>query len=110
MEHTPDPQLPVYEGNLFIFVFWGTWGLFQGSVGIFFAKWASMSYKWSYGGPYLGVEPKIRGKTPKMDGLFHGKPYEQMDDLGVPLFLETSTWVTGFFFTPINGVTGAPYL
>ena len=24
-----------------------------------------------------------------MDGLFHGKPYEQMDDLGVPLFLET---------------------
>ncbi len=22
------------------------------------------------------------GKTPKMDGLFHGKPYEQMDDLG----------------------------
>ena len=25
-----------------------------------------------------------------MDGLFHGKPYEQMDDLGVPLFLETS--------------------
>ena len=26
--------------------------------------------------------PKIVGKTPKMDGLFHGKPYEQMDDLG----------------------------
>ena len=25
---------------------------------------------------------KNRGKTPKMDGLFHGKPYEQMDDLG----------------------------
>ena len=24
-----------------------------------------------------------------MDGLFHGKPYEQMDDLGVALFLET---------------------
>ena len=24
----------------------------------------------------------------KMDGLFHGKPYEQMDDLGVPLFLD----------------------
>ena len=24
-----------------------------------------------------------------MDGLFHGKPYEQMDNLGVPLFLET---------------------
>ena len=26
-----------------------------------------------------------------MDGLFHGKPYEQMDDLGgPPLFSETS--------------------
>ena len=24
-----------------------------------------------------------------MDGLFHGKPYLLMDDLGVPLFLET---------------------
>ena len=33
---------------------------------------------------------KNRG-TPKMDGLFRGKPYEQMDDLGVPLFSETST-------------------
>ncbi len=32
---------------------------------------------------------KNRGKTPKMVGLFHGKPYEQMDDLGVktiPIF------------------------
>ena len=35
LEHTPDPQVPVYEGNPFIFVFWGTWGMFQGSVGIF---------------------------------------------------------------------------
>ncbi len=24
-----------------------------------------------------------------MDGLFHGKPYFLMDDLGVPPFLET---------------------
>ncbi len=30
----------------------------------------------------MGVEPKIGGVSPKMDGLFHGKPYEQMDDLG----------------------------
>ena len=40
----------------------------------------------------MGVEPKIGGcKTPKMDGLFHGKPYEQMDDLGVcpPIFGNT---------------------
>ena len=40
----------------------------------------------------MGVEPKIGVFTPKMDGLFHGKPYEQMDDLGVPLFLETPQW------------------
>ena len=34
--------------------------------------------------------PKIWGlNTPKMDGENNGKPYEQMDDLGVPLFLET---------------------
>jgi len=25
-----------------------------------------------------------RGKNPKMDGENHGKPYEQMDDLGKP--------------------------
>ena len=30
---------------------------------------------------YRGVS-KNRGKTPKMDGENHGKPYEQMDDLG----------------------------
>ena len=30
----------------------------------------------------MGVNPKIGGKTSKMDGLFHGNPYEQMDDLG----------------------------
>ena len=29
---------------------------------------------------------KNRGKTPKMDGENNGKPYEQMDDLWVPLF------------------------
>ena len=30
----------------------------------------------------VGVNPKIGGKTPKMDGENHGRPYEQMDDLG----------------------------
>ena len=31
----------------------------------------------------MGVEPKIGVWKPrKMDGLFHGKPYEQMDDSG----------------------------
>ena len=34
LEHTPDPQPLVYEGNPFIFVFWGTWCLFQGFVGL----------------------------------------------------------------------------
>ena len=28
-----------------------------------------------------------------MDGENNGKPYEQMDDLGVPLFLETPRWI-----------------
>ncbi len=37
----------------------------------------------------MGVEPKIGGETPNMDGENNGKPYEQMDDLGVALFLET---------------------
>ena len=38
----------------------------------------------------MGVS-KNRGKTSKMDGLFHGKPYEQMDDLGgvPPIFGST---------------------
>ena len=30
----------------------------------------------------MGVSKNRGGKPPKMDGLFHGKPYEQMDDLG----------------------------
>ena len=42
----------------------------------------------------MGVS-KNRGKTPKMDGENNGKPYEQMDDLGVPLFLETPIWLKG---------------
>ena len=38
----------------------------------------------------MGVEPKVGGcKTPKMDVENKGKPYFQMDDLGVPLFLQT---------------------
>ena len=31
---------------------------------------------------FEGVNPKIGGKPPKMDGENNGKPYEQMDDLG----------------------------
>ena len=37
----------------------------------------------------MGVS-KNRGKYPKMDGENHGKPLFKMDDLGVPLFSETS--------------------
>ena len=45
----------------------------------------------------LGVEPKNRGVSlpPEMDGLFHGTPYEQMDDLGgfySPIFGSTPTY------------------
>ena len=36
----------------------------------------------------MGVEPKIGGKPPKMDGEKMENPIK-MDDLGVPLFLET---------------------
>ena len=43
---------------------------------------------------------KNRGKTPKMDGENNGKPYVQMDDLGVPLFLETPIcrWTNAVIF------------
>ena len=41
---------------------------------------------------YMDVSKNRGILPPKMDGLFHGKPYEQMDDLGVPLFLETPIW------------------
>ena len=37
-----------------------------------------------------------------MDGENNGKPYEQMDDLGVPLVLETPISISngGFFLSP----------
>ena len=34
---------------------------------------------------------KNRGGPPKWM-VYNGKPYEQIDDLGVPLFLETPIW------------------
>ena len=43
----------------------------------------------------MGVEPRI--EYPKMDGENNGKPYEQMDDLGVPLFLETTILYDSIF-------------
>ena len=33
-----------------------------------------------------------------MDGENNEKPYFLMDDLGVPLFLETPIWISGFLF------------
>ncbi len=44
----------------------------------------------------MDVEPKIRGKHPKMDGENNGKPYEQMDDLGVP-FIFGNTHINNIF-------------
>ena len=58
----------------------------------------------------MGVS-KNRGKTPKMDGENNGKPYFLMDDLGVPLFLETPMYKLGtlkaglFFLMDGNGET-----
>ena len=46
----------------------------------------------------MGVKPKIVGKHPKwMVKIINGKAHEQMDDLGVPLFLETpiSSYMNG---------------
>ena len=37
----------------------------------------------------IWVFPQNRGNYPNMDGENNGKPYFLMDDLGVPLFLET---------------------
>ena len=34
--------------------------------------------------------PTLR-RPQELDGLFHGKPQSNMDDLGVPPFMETST-------------------
>ena len=57
-------------------------------------RFTSLSYvffqnsRWFWITPNLDVS-KNRGETTKMDGENNGKPYEQMDDLGVPLFLET---------------------
>ncbi len=39
--------------------------------------------------PYLAVSKNRGVYPPKWMVNFFGKPYEQMDDLGVPLFLET---------------------
>ena len=36
VEHTPDPDPPLYEGNPFILDFFHIWGMFQGCVGLFF--------------------------------------------------------------------------
>ena len=34
-EHTLDPQQAFYERKHFIFIFWDTWGMFEGYVGVF---------------------------------------------------------------------------
>ena len=37
----------------------------------------------------MGVSENRGIESPKMDGENNGKPYFLMDDLGIPLFLET---------------------
>ena len=43
-----------------------------------------------------------------MDGENNGKPYEQMDDLGVPLFLETPisffVWLMAVAFSKLKNI------
>ena len=54
-----------------------------------------------------GCQPKNRGiLTPKMDGLFHGKPYEQMDDLGgfPPIFGNTHIYLDFIVFNVALGI------
>ena len=41
----------------------------------------------------MGVSKNRVFVNPKMDGENNGKPYGQIDDLGVPLFLETSIYI-----------------
>ncbi len=41
--------------------------------------------------------------SPKMDGENHGKPYFLMDDLGVPLFLETPKCTWSMVEKKLNG-------
>ena len=49
-----------------------------------------------------------------MDGENNGNPYEQMDDLGVPLFSETPRWCnpgvpTVFFLPETNSLIAPEY-
>ena len=60
---------------------------------ISFGKRSSESLIWQLHIIIYGCQPKNWGKTPKMDGENNGKPYEQMDDLGVPIFLETPIYI-----------------
>ena len=60
--------------------------------------------------------PKNRGKKSKMAGENNGKPYEQMDDLGVYtiIFVQTPRWASrgqlGLNFPPHRSSTGADTL
>ena len=57
-----------------------------------------------YGWFYMGVEPKIVGRYPKMDGENNGKPYFSMDDWGgkptifgnIHIYIQTVVWPWDF--------------
>ena len=82
--------------------------LSKGNVGL--QKMASFSEAMEkFQGGYMGVEPKIGGKPPKWM-VSNGKPYFLMDDLGVPLFLETPIsllrpCISSFLL--VHGISGA---
>ena len=47
---------------------------------------------WTGGAPGKYMDVSKNSGHPQMDGENNGKPYEQMDDWGFPIFLETPIW------------------
>ena len=82
-----------YDGDIFITeTFSGLWGragkgqaVDQGRHGAMVENQVMIIW--------YGCWTKHRVFFPKMDGKNNGKPYFLMDDLGVPLFLETPIWI-----------------
>lgn len=61
LQQTPNgtyPNQPVYEGDLFIFVFWGSWGVFPKSVRIFLEKGLDDCWRSTLGACFKPVEPQ----------------------------------------------------